>query len=95
MGQVFHYQITFLIHHDIVLGLRLRTKTKKMLSSQSAEFEVGSFPPTIVAITKDLEECEVPTGKMSRGSCAVTAELVDEKKRKHISFTMKLKIEKA
>ena len=94
-GQTFHYQATFLVHHEIVLGLKLKTKTKKMLSSQSAEFEIGSYPPTIAPIVKDMEECEVPTGSMARGTYKVIASFEDDMGRNHFKFEMKFSIEKA
>ena len=95
-GQTFHYQVEFLLHHEIVLGLKLKTKTKKsIITSQSAEFEIGSYPPTVAPIVKDLDECEVPKGNTARGTYKVIAEFEDDMKRSHFKFEMKFSIEKA
>ncbi|KAK8833982.1 hypothetical protein M9Y10_037465 [Tritrichomonas musculus] len=94
-GQVFHYQITFLVHHDLVLGLKLKTKSKKMIAKQEAVFDIGSYPPTIAPIVKDLEECEVPTGSMTRGTYKVDNSIEDDMQRTHLKFESKFTISKA
>lgn len=94
-GQVFHYAVSFLVHHDLVIGLKLKTKTKKMLSSREEVLEIGSYPPTVAMISQDLEECEVPTGGATRGGYKVSASFVDQTGATHMKFDMKFKIEKA
>ena len=94
-GQTFHYELKFLVHHDLVLGLRLKTKSKKMLAKQEAVFDIGSYPPTIAPIEKVLEDCEVPTGAMTRGEYKVTNTIEDDMGRTHIKFDSKFKIVKA
>lgn len=94
-GQVFHYEISFLIHHDLVLGLKLKTKSKKMLAKNEAIFEIGSYPPTIAPIIKVMEECEVPTGAATRGNYKVENTIEDDMKRTHLKFESKFSIVKA
>ncbi|KAH0786357.1 rho GDP-dissociation inhibitor 1 [Histomonas meleagridis] len=94
-GQTFHYEVTILVHHDIVLGITFETKAKKMLAKQEASFEIGSYPPTIAPITKALDECEVPVGKMTRGEYKVVNTIKDERDNKYFTFDSKFKIEKA
>jgi hypothetical protein len=94
-GQSFHYQVTLLVHHEIVLGLRLKTTSKKMLSKQEAVFDIGSYPPTIAPIVKDLEDCDVPVGTITRGDYKCTNILEDDMGRTHIKFDSKFTIGKA
>ena len=94
-GQVFHYELTFLVHHDLVLGLKLRTKSKKMIAKQEAVFDIGSYPPTIAPIVKVLEECEVPVGSMTRGTYKVENTIEDDMGRTHLKFESKFTITKA
>jgi hypothetical protein len=93
-GQTFHYEITFLLHHEIVLGLKLVTKSKKMLVKDEHSFEIGSYPPTVAPIVKELEECEVPAGVMARGEYKCESVLADDMGRTHFKFEMKFVIEK-
>jgi hypothetical protein len=94
-GQTFHYQITLLVHHEIVLGLRLKTISKKLISKQEAVFDIGSYPPTIAPIVKELEECDVPVGSVTRGDYKCTNTLEDDMGRTHIKFDSKFTISKA
>ncbi|OHT01210.1 Rho GDP-dissociation inhibitor [Tritrichomonas foetus] len=94
-GQTFHYEVTFLVHHDLVLGLKLKTKSKKMMAKQEASFDIGSYPPTIAPITKSLEECEVPTGMMTRGEYKTVNTIEDDMGRTHLKFESKFQIVKA
>jgi hypothetical protein len=94
-GQTFHYEITILVHHEIVLGLKLVTKSKKMLVKDEHAFEIGSYPPTVAPIVKELEECEVPAGMMARGEYHCTSTVEDDMGRTHFKFEMKFSIDKA
>jgi hypothetical protein len=94
-GQSFHYELTVLVHHEIVLGLRLKTKSKKMISSQEATFDIGSYPPTIAPIVKELDDCEVPTGAVTRGDYKCVNTIEDDMGRTHIKFDSKFHISKA
>lgn len=94
-GQTFHYEVKFYVHHDIVLGLKLKTKAKKMMAKQEGEFEIGSYPPTIAIIEKSLDECEVPCGMMARGEYKVTNSFEDDMGRTHLKFQSKMVIDKA
>jgi Rho GDP-dissociation inhibitor len=93
-GQTFHYKLTFLLHHEIVLGLKLRTKSKKMLHSDEAVFDIGSYPPTAAPIVKEMEECEVPKGMMARGEYKCSSVIEDDMGRTHFKFDAKFKISK-
>ena len=93
-GQTFHYEVTILVHHDIVLGITFETKSKKMLAKQEASFEIGSYPPTVAPISKVLDECEVPSGKLARGEYKTINVIKDERDNKYFTFESKFRIVK-
>jgi Rho GDP-dissociation inhibitor len=93
-GQTFHYQLTFLVHHEIILGLKLKTKSKKLMHSEEADFDLGSYPPTAAPIVRDLDDCEVPKGMMSRGEYKCSSVIEDDMGRTHFKFDAKFKISK-
>ena len=93
-GDRFHYELTVLVHHDIVLGLRMRNKSKKMLNSNEEIFDIGSYPPTVEPIVKVMDECEVPSSFMARGKYKATAFIEDEMKREHFKFDYSFEIQK-
>ena len=94
-GQTFHYELSIHVHHDIVLGLRFVTKSRKAIKSFEEQFDVGSYPPTVAPIVKVMEDCEAPAGAMVRGSYKAQCKLVDEAGNEHFSFDMKFNIVKA
>jgi hypothetical protein len=94
-GQTFHYEVTILVHHEIVLGIKLRTKSKKLIGSQEALFEIGSYPPTIAPIVKELEECEVPSGALARGEYKCVSTIEDDMGRTHFRFDSRFVVDKA
>lgn len=93
-GGSFHYVVTFKVHHEIILGIKLKTISKKTIAKQEAEFDLGSYPPTVAPIVKECEECEVPEGMMARGEYKVTNIIADEMGREYLKFDAKMKIGK-
>jgi hypothetical protein len=65
-----------------------------MLVKDEHAFEIGSYPPTVAPIVKELEECEVPAGVMARGEYKCESTLQDDMGRTHLKFEMKFVIEK-
>ena len=94
-GCTFHYELTFLVHHDIVLGIKLHTKSKKAIKSTEAIFDIGSYPPTVAPIVKVMEDCECPAGAMIRGGYKAQCSVEDDMGRTHFKFEMKFNIVKA
>ena len=94
-GDTFHYELKFRVHHELVLGLKMKTKAKKLLNSQEEEFEIGSFPPKVDQLTKVMIDCEVPTGFLARGKYDVVNTIINGKGENLFSFDSKFEIVKA
>lgn len=71
-------ELTFLVHNDIVYGLKYCVFIKKHGMTVSKDEEVvGSFPPTVNEHKIQLQPEKVPGGFFQRGSYQGKAMLVD------------------
>ena len=56
-GEPWHMRVTFKVHNEIVLGLKLCFTIKKaLLPTIKSEMFVGNYPPTKTAHIVDLED---------------------------------------
>lgn len=77
-GEPWHMRVTFKVHNEIVLGLKLCFTIKKaLLPTMKTEMIVGNYPPTKQPHTVDLENQVTPSGFFQRGFYAGKAVFVD------------------
>ena len=91
-GDTFHYEMKFRIHHEFMYGVKLVCKSKKTLSSNEQQFEIGNFPPKVDQLSKVMISCEVPKGFMARGKYDVINTIVDSKGTKLFEWNSKFEI---
>ena len=62
-GEPWHMKVTFKVHNEIVLGLKLCFACKKkLIPTIKQEFFVGNYPPTKDSHIVDLEKQFTPAG---------------------------------
>ena len=93
-GCTFHYELSFYVHHELAIGLKMRVKSRKFIGSNEEVFDIGSFPQSPEIITKSMMECEVPSGFMARGSYTVTNTIVNNNGETIFAFDSKFEIVK-
>ena len=60
-------KLTFKVHNNIVMGLKLVSAVKALKLMKDEEI-VGSFPPTVESHEVLMEKMHTPSGWFSRGS---------------------------
>lgn len=86
-------RVTFKVHNEIVLGLKLCFVYKKsLLPTIKNEMFVGNYPPTKTPHTIELDEQVTPTGYFTRGVYAGKAYFVDYDGIVHMQYGFKFEI---
>lgn len=94
-GSRINMRVTFRVHNDIVVGLKLCTKIKKAKVEVSSSEEIlGSFPPTKESHVVNLTPEETPSGWFKRTSYKGKAMFVDMDGIVHMRYNFDFKIEK-
>ena len=86
-------KLTFKVHNNIVLGLKLVSVVKALKLMKDEEI-VGSFPPTVESHVVEMEKMHTPSGWLARGSYDGELLFVDLDGTAHMTYKYKLTIGK-
>lgn len=83
-------RVTFKVHNEIVLGLKLCFTCKKtLIPTIKQEFFVGNYPPTKNSHVVALEQQFTPAGFFQRGYYNGKARFVDVEGQVHMQYAFK------
>ena len=92
-GEPWMMRVTFKVHNEIVLGLKLCFACKKkLLPTLKSEMFVGNHPPTKQPHVVELEQQYTPVGFFSRGEYSGKARFVDFEGAVHMQYAFRFQI---
>ena len=86
-------RLTFKVHNNIVLGLKLCSVVKALKLMKDEEI-VGNYPPTVESHVVLMDKMHTPEGFFARGTYKGQLMFVDNDKTVHLMYKYKMTIAK-
>ncbi|KAK9663930.1 hypothetical protein RND81_14G007000 [Saponaria officinalis] len=94
-GSRYKLRFTFLVNHNIVVGLKYNnTVWKTGMKVDSTKEMLGTFSPQAEPYTHEMPEETTPSGYLARGSYSARTKFLDDDKKCYLEINYKFEIRK-